>query len=316
MAIARAATKSGTRSLKVFNFRRNLELLVLTLPVVVTLFIFNYLPMLGVVIAFKDYKGPLGILGSPWAGLRNFQFFFRSSRLWDVTRNTVLYNVVFILTTLIVSLAFALMLYELTRRTWVKFYQTVFFFPYFMSWVVVSIILYAFLNQEHGIINTLLKSLGLRPVAWYSKPEYWPFVLTFMNLWKGVGYSTVVYYAGLMGVDPELFESAAIDGARRLQRTIKITIPMISPVIIILLILSLGRIFEADFGLFYQLPMQSGMLLPTTDVINYFVYRALINLQDFGMSSAVGLYQSVMGFLLVVASNALVTRINPENRLF
>jgi len=316
VAIARAATKSGTRSLKVFNFRRNLELLVLTLPVVVTLFIFNYLPMLGVVIAFKDYEGPLGILGSPWAGLRNFQFFFRSSRLWDVTRNTVLYNVVFILTTLIVSLAFALMLYELTRRTWVKFYQTVFFFPYFMSWVVVSIILYAFLNQEHGIINTLLKSLGLRPVAWYSKPEYWPFVLTFMNLWKGVGYSTVVYYAGLMGVDPELFESAAIDGARRLQRTIKITIPMISPVIIILLILSLGRIFEADFGLFYQLPMQSGMLLPTTDVINYFVYRALINLQDFGMSSAVGLYQSVMGFLLVVASNALVTRINPENRLF
>jgi putative aldouronate transport system permease protein len=316
VATAGAATKRRSSGLRAFNFRRNLELLTLTLPVVLTLLIFNYLPMFGIVIAFKNYKGPLGILGSPWSGLQNFQFFFRSSRVWEVTRNTILYNVVFILTTLVVSLAFALMLYELTRRTWVKFYQTVFFFPYFMSWVVVSIILYAFLNQEYGIINTLLKSLGLQPVAWYSKPEYWPFILTFMNLWKGVGYSTVVYYAGLMGVDPELFESAAIDGARRWQRTIKITIPMISPVIIILLILSMGRIFEADFGLFYQLPMQSGMLLPTTDVINYFVYRALINLQDFGMSSAVGLYQSIMGFLLVVASNAIVTRINPENRLF
>ncbi len=306
----------GSKSFRRYTLKWNLELLVLTLPVVVTLFVFNYIPMFGVIIAFKDYKGPLGILGSPWAGLRNFEFFFRSSTVWNVTRNTLLYNTVFIFAGLLVSLVFALMLYEISRPAWVKFYQTAFFFPYFMSWVVVSIILYAFLNQEHGIINSLLNALGLQSVAWYAKPSYWPFILVFMHLWKAVGYSTVVFYAGLMGIDPEYFESAAIDGANGLQRTFKITIPLLAPIVIILMILALGRVFYADFGMFYQLPLQTGMLLPTTDVINYFVYRALIELQDFGMSSAVGLYQSIMGFILVVISNTIVTRLNPENRLF
>ncbi len=312
------STSLGRSSLRRRRFKRNLSLFVLTLPAVLIVFAFKYLPMGGLVLAFKDYKPLMGIFGSPWNGLENFMFFFRSSLIWLVTRNTLLYNLAFIVLTPIISVTFAIMMYEIAKRFYIKVYQTVLFLPFFMSWVVVSIMLYAFLNTQSGLLNRLLGELfGMEAIRWYTRPELWPFIIVFMQLWKTVGYSTVIYYAGLMGIDPSLYEAAEIDGAGRWQRTLRITLPMLSQLIIILAILGIGRIFFSDFGLFYQLPLQSGPLLPTTDVINYFTYRALIEIRDYGMAAAVGLYQSVMGLVLVVATNLLARRLSDgEQGLF
>ncbi len=290
----------------------------LTLPAVLIVFAFKYLPMGGLVMAFKDYKPLMGIFASPWNGFENFMFFFRSSLIWLVTRNTLLYNLAFIVLTPIVSVSFAIMMYEIAKRFYIKVYQTVLFLPFFLSWVVVSIMLYAFLNTQSGLLNRLLMELfGMEAIRWYTRPELWPFIIVFMQLWKTVGYSTVIYYAGLMGIDPALYEAAEIDGAGRWQRTLRITLPMLSQLIVILAILGIGRIFFSDFGLFYQLPLQSGPLLPTTDVINYFTYRALVEIRDYGMAAAVGLYQSVMGLVLVVATNLLARRLSDgEQGLF
>lgn len=288
-----------------------MALFVLTLPAVLTLFVFKYLPMGGLVLAFKDYRPMEGIFGSPWNGLENFMFFFRSSLIWEVTRNTLLYNLSFIILTPIVAVTFAIMMYEIATKFYIKLYQTILFLPFFMSWVVVSIMLYAFLNTQAGLLNTVLAALfGMEPIRWYTRPELWPFIIVFMHLWKTAGYSTVIYFAGLMGIDPSLYEAAEIDGAGRWQRIIRITLPMLSQLIVIMAILGIGRIFFADFGLFYQLPLQSGPLLPTTDVINYFTYRALIEIRDYGMAAAVGLYQSVMGLILVVITNSLARRVS------
>ncbi|MFW5836217.1 MAG: ABC transporter permease [bacterium] len=305
-------------SLRRRRFKRNLSLFVLTLPAVLIVFAFKYLPMGGLVMAFKDYKPMMGIFASPWNGLENFMFFFRSSLIWLVTRNTLLYNLAFIVLTPIISVTFAIMMYEIAKRFYIKVYQTVLFLPFFLSWVVVSIMLYAFLNTQSGLLNRLLGELfGMEAIRWYTRPELWPFIIVFMQLWKTVGYSTVIYYAGLMGIDPSLYEAAEIDGAGRWQRTLRITLPMLSQLIVILAILGIGRIFFSDFGLFYQLPLQSGPLLPTTDVINYFTYRALVEIRDYGMAAAVGLYQSVMGLVLVVATNILARRLSDgEQGLF
>jgi len=265
----------------------------------------------GIVIAFKNFKPMLGIFRSPWSGLQNFEFFFRSSQMWLVTRNTLLYNLAFIVITPVVSVTFAIMMYEIGKKSFIKLYQTILFLPFFLSWVVASIILFGFLNTQYGLVNVLLTSLlGVPAIQWYTRPQAWPLIIILAHLWKSVGYNTVVYYAGLVGIDPSLFEAAEIDGAGRWHRIISITLPLLSQLIIILAILGIGRIFFADFGLFYQLPLQSGPLLPTTDVINYFTYRALTNLQDYGMGAAVGLYQSFMGLILLLITNYLARRIS------
>lgn len=287
-----------------------MELLALAVPVILTLFLFNYLPMGGIVMAFKDYKPLQGMWGSPWAGFRNFEFFIRSQLIWDVTRNTLLYNMSFIVLVPIVSVAFAVMLNEIGTPSAIKFYQTVFFLPYFLSWVVVSIMLYAFLNTDSGLVNQALSVAGIKTVSWYSRPEFWPFILVFMGLWNQVGYNTVIYYAGLLGIDPTLYEAAAIDGAGRWGSLVHVTLPMLSPLVVVMMILGIGRIFFADFGLHYQVPLQSPSLLPAVDVINYFTYRALMELRDYGMGAAIGLYQSTMGLILVLATNWLARRIS------
>ena len=305
-------------SLRRRRFQRNLALLVLTLPALMVLVVFKYLPMGGLVMAFKNYRPLLGIFGSPWNGLDNFVFFFRSALIWQVTRNTLLYNLSFIVLTPIVAVTFAIMMYEIATPFFIKLYQTVLFLPFFMSWVVVSIMLFALLNSQNGIFNQLLMNLlGVEPIRWYTEPGVWPPIIIFAYLWKTAGYSTVIYFAGLMGIDPTLFEVASIDGATRMQRIFRITLPLLSPLIVIMAILAIGRIFFADFGLFYQLPLQSGPLLPTTDVINYFTYRALIEIRDYGMAAAVGLYQSLMGLILVIVTNFLAKRVsNGEQGLF
>jgi putative aldouronate transport system permease protein len=288
----------------------------MTLPALVLLFVFNYLPMAGIVIAFKRFRVNLGFFGSPWVGLQNFRFFFQSQDAWRITRNTLGYNALFIVLGLVIAVAFALMLFELTNRTTLKFYQTVFFFPYFLSWVVVGYVLYAFLSMQYGLANNLLRILGRPAIQWYIVPGYWPPILIFMNLWKTVGYFSVIYYAGLMGIDKELFEACVIDGANKRQTIMHISVPLLSNLMVALVILQIGRIFYADFGLFYNLPRDIGTLYPTTDVIDTYVFRSLRVTGDIGMSSAANFYQAIIGFTLVLVSNWVVRVFSPDHALF
>lgn len=295
---------------------KNIALLLMALPGIGFLFVFRYLPMAGIIIAFKKFRYDLGILASEWVGFKNFQFFFNSQDFWRITRNTVGLNALFITSGVIVSVALALMLREVSKRLHIKIYQTVFFFPHFLSWVVVSFMLFSFLNMRYGIINRALEALGFQSIMWYVDPSYWPAILLIVYLWKNAGYFCIIYYAGLMGIDNELYEAAAIDGANKWQMVTKISIPLIKPLIIIMVLLQVGRIFYADFGMFFHLPRDIGMLYPTTDVIDTYVYRSLRVVGDIGMSSAVNFYQAIVGFTLVVSMNYIVRKLNAENALF
>jgi len=296
-------------------FKKNIELFVLGLPAVVYIFIFAYLPLAGLVLAFKDYRYDKGIFGSDWVGFKNFEFFFTSQTAFIVTRNTILYNVAFIVVGLVFSLLFAVLLNEITRR-WIKVHQTAMFLPYFLSWVVISYIVTGFLDHNHGYMNQVLMQFGLDPVFWYNEAKYWPWILILVSLWKGVGFSTLVYYAGILGIDSSYYEAARIDGATKTQMAFRITLPLLAPLISILLIMSIGGIFRADFGLFYFIPNDSSFLYSVTDVVDTYVFRALKNIGDIGMSTAVGFYQSVVGLVLVVLANYIIKKINDENSLW
>jgi ABC-type polysaccharide transport system, permease component len=308
--------KNSVSSTIVKDFMKNKTLLLLTLPFVIYTFIFSYIPMVGVVVAFENFNYAKGFFKSDWAGFDNFKFFFTSPDAWRITRNTVGYNLVFLITGLVVSVFIALLLYELSNRILLKTYQTVMFIPYFLSWVVVAFMAYSILNTRSGILNIVLKSFGLQAIDWYNQPKPWILIFPIVNLWKSVGMSALIYYASLVGIDTSYFEAARIEGANKWQITTNITLPFLYPLMTILTILGIGSIFSADFGLFYQLPMDNGILYPTVDVIDTYVYRALIALGNVGMSSAAGLYKSIVGFVLVVAANTVVRKINPENSLF
>ena len=304
------------KSKKKGYWKDNLQLLTLALPVIVLLGIFNYWPMFGVVLAFKDYKVPKGIFGSPWAGIKNFQFFFQSQDAWRVTRNTLGLNFMFIAAGIVCGVIFALIMFEVKKARHVKVYQTVSIIPSFLSWVAVGYIVYALLDPAKGVVNQILALFGIEGVAWYSEAGYWPVILLITKIWQSVGLGSIIYYAALMGVDAELFEAAEIDGASKLQKTWYVSLPQIVPVIIIMGILDIGKIFRADFGLFYNVTRNVGALYPTTDVIDTYVFRALMAQGNIGMSSAVGLFQSVVCFVTLMVTNAVVSRISPENALF
>ncbi|HHV98931.1 MAG TPA: sugar ABC transporter permease [Clostridiaceae bacterium] len=297
------------------DIKKNGDLILLALPAVLYIFVFSYIPLYGLILPFKNYKYNLGFFKSPWVGFENFKFLFTSDMLYTITRNTILYNLVFIVLGGFVAVSLALMLFELSRRL-VKIYQTVMFFPYFISWVVVSYIALAFLDMEHGLFNVILEALGKEPVLWYSVPKYWPVILVLVNIWKGMGYGAILYYAGLMGIDNELFEAAKLDGASRLQQVRYVSLPMLKPLITIMVILQIGRIFYGDFGLFYNVTLDSSMIRSTAEVIDTYVYRSLRQLGDIGMASAAGLYQAVVGFILVLLSNLAVRKINKDYALF
>ncbi|MBP1964889.1 MULTISPECIES: ABC transporter permease [Paenibacillus] len=297
------------------HFRRNQELFFMSLPAILYKLIFNYLPMLGLVIAFKQYRYDLGIWGSEWIGLKNFEFFFKSDNAFTVTRNTILYNMSFILLTLVFALTFAILLNEIPRK-WIKLHQTTLFLPYFLSWVVVGYIVFGFLDHKNGFMNVMLQSLGDQPIKWYEQAKYWPFIIILTQIWKGVGFSTLIYYAGILSIDSSYYEAAKIDGASKWQMIRKITIPLLTPLIVILLIVAIGNIFRADFGLFYFIPNDTSFLYNATDVIDTFVYRSLRVVGDVGMSTAIGLYQSVVGFILVLLSNWIIKKINSDNALW
>ena len=296
-------------------FGKNKELFFLSLPGVIFIFIFCYIPMAGLVIAFKDFRYDLGFWRSKWVGFDNFKFFLTSDTFLRVTRNTVAFNLLFIFGTLAVSVVFALILNELSSRH-VKIYQTIMFFPYFLSWVVVGYIFMALLDMDKGFFNTVLKGFGIEPIFWYNEPGYWPVLLMFANIWKGAGYFAIIYYTALIGINQEYYEAAELDGASKLQQIRNISIPLILPLVIIMLLLSIGKIFNADFGMFFQLTKDSAALYPTTDVIDTYVYRALTKTADISMASAAGFYQSLVGFIMVLISNALVKKLSSENSLF
>jgi putative aldouronate transport system permease protein len=296
--------------------RKNRTLLLMAAPGLLLLIVFNYLPMPGIIIAFKNFKTNKGILGSDWVGLKNFEFLFGTDIAWRITTNTLLLNSLFIVTGIAASLALALLLNEVRVRALARFYQSAVFFPYFVSWVIVGYFGFALLNADNGLLNSLLGRWGLPAVAWYQEPVYWPIILAVTNLWKTAGYWSIIYLAAMYAIGQEYYEAAMIDGASRWQQIVSITLPMLLPLIITNFLLSVGRIFFADFGLFYYVTRDSSMLYPTTDVIDTYVFRALRSMGDFGMAAAAGLYQSFVGFVLVVLANWTVKRMDPEKSLF
>lgn len=298
------------------DFRKNRFLLALTLPMVLLTLVFHYLPMFGIIIAFKRYQYNKGIFGSDWVGFSNFRFLLQSPDLHRIVRNTLGFNAVFIVLNLVAAVSVALLLYHISSRKLLKTYQTIMFFPHFMSWVVVAYMVYAFLNPRSGMLNQWLELTGLPTFDWYNEAKAWIFVLPLANLWKGLGMGAVIYYAGLLGIDPTYFEAARIDGAGRWQMVTRIMLPFLYPLMTILTILNIGHIFSADFGLFYQLPLNSPTLLPTTDVVDTYIFRALMYSGNIGMSSAADFVKSLLGLIIVVTTNAVVRKINSDNSLF
>jgi putative aldouronate transport system permease protein len=296
-------------------FKKNAELASLVTPGMITILIFSYLPMFGIIIAFKDFRYDQGIFGSAWVGWKNFEFFFSSDVVWRVVRNTVSYEMAYIAVTTVFALAFSVMLNEVSRK-FSKFYQTALFLPHFLSWVVVFYIVYSFLDVRHGLLNKVIVFLGFEEVNWYMTSGPWPYILVIVALWKRIGYNTLIYYAAIMSVNQEYYEAARMDGASRWKMATRITIPMIAPLISILVILAIGSLVAGDFGLHFFIPNNSGMTYPTTDIIDTYVYRALLNVGDVGMSAAIGLFQSIVGLVLVVSVNTIVRRLNPENSLW
>ena len=284
------------------------------LPGLLYLFINNYMPLPGLVMAFKSYNARLGIYKSPWAGLKNFKYLFGNDA-WYITRNTILYNLAFLVVNTVLAIAIAIILSEMTSKV-KKLYQSSILLPYMISTVIVSYLVYAFLGTDHGLINTILVKLGRDPVAWYNEAMRWPGILIFVNAWKGVGYSCIVYLATIMGFDPAYYEAAVMDGATKWQQIRLITLPLLRGTVIMLLVLSIGHIFYSDFGLFYQVPRNSGALFRTTNTIDTYVYRGLLELGDVNMSAAAGFYQSIVGFILVIGTNLLLRVKDPENALF
>jgi len=278
--------------------------------------LFSYVPMVGLIIAFKDYRYDKGMFGSDWVGFENFEFFFTSNDFVRITRNTILLNALFIVIGIICAVSLAVALFSLTSRRKTKLFQTILITPHFLSWVVVGYMVYAFLNPMHGMLNSILKSLGFGSVDWYSKPGAWPAILTISSVWKHIGMDSVIYYAALMGLDSSMFEAAEVDGASKWQVRWYIIVPSLAQIITIMTILKIGHIFRADFGLFYQVTRDVGMLYPTTDVIDTYIFRTMRELGDMGMSSAAGLLQSVVGLVTVIITNHVSKKINPDNALF
>ncbi|REE92773.1 putative aldouronate transport system permease protein [Paenibacillus taihuensis] len=297
-------------------------LFLMVLPGLAYLVINNYLPMVGVVIAFKNidysHKGLFGLIYySDWIGLQNFKYLFQTNDAFVITRNTLLYNGGFILINTAVAITLAILLNEVRNKLASRFYQSLVLLPYLISMVIVGYLVLSLLNVENGFVNKhVLPFFGMHPLEWYSESKYWPYILTIVNLWKNIGYFCIIFLASIIGIDHEYYEAATIDGASKWQQIKQITIPLIAPTITVMTLLAIGRIFYSDFGLFYQVPLNSGPLQPTTDVIDTYVYRGLMTLGDIGMSSAAGVYQSIVGFILVIFSNYIVRRRNRDQALF
>ncbi|SCY54608.1 ABC transporter permease [Butyrivibrio sp. INlla14] len=293
---------------------RVLELM--CLPAVIFFFMFSYMPMPGIYVAFVKYNYGKGIFGSPFVGLKNFQFIAESGKLWDLTRNTILYNIAFILLGNFLAILVAILLNEMQSKMFKKVSQTMMFLPYFISQVLVGILVYNLLNYDYGFVNEILSSLGREKWGPYSDPSVWPVILVIVHLWQQTGYNSVVYFAAICGIDAEIIEAAKVDGANAFQKIRYIILPGLKPTIVILLLFALGGIVKGNFGLFYNIIGTNSLLYPTTDIIETYVYRATITDFNFSTASAVGLYQSIIGFAMVMIVNFIVKKIDPDYSLF
>lgn len=310
-------TKTKKKRKRIHNLKMKLALFSMMIPGAIYLIINNYIPMVGLQIAFKKFNYSDGMWKSPWTGFSNFTYLFKTKDALNMTRNTLLYNAAFIVLGTVLAVSIALVLNELRSAVAKKLYQVLFLIPFLISMVVVSYIVYAFLSADNGFINnSLLIPLGKEAINWYTQPKYWPYILIFVNLWKGFGYNSIIYYATVIGIDSALYEAAVIDGANSWQRIWHVTLPGLKTTIITLTLLSVGRIFYSDFGLFYQVPMNSGPLANVTQTIDVYVYKGLTQLNDVGRSSAAGFYQSIVGFAMVLLANFIVRKIDKESALF
>ncbi|HEK9996138.1 TPA: sugar ABC transporter permease [Streptococcus equi subsp. zooepidemicus] len=296
-------------------------LLLMVLPGFVWFIFFFYIPVLANVVAFKDFHYSAGgflqsLKESPWVGLDNFKYLFASKDAWLITRNTIAYNLIFLLFNVFFAIAFAIIMSELRNKKAVKVYHTMSLLPYFLSWVVIEYFVSAFLNTDKGFINQLLIDSGNSPIKWYSNPTWWPLILLFMSVWKGLGYNSIIYYASVKGISDTYYEAAMVDGASKWQQIRHITIPQLLPMMSILLIINIGSIFKSDFGLFYVIPKNSGPLYDVTSVLDTYVYNALTATGDISMASAASLYQSVVGTCILLITNAFVRRMDPDAALF
>ena len=293
---------------------RNIPLLIMLLPGILFLISNNYLPMFGILIAFKKVNFSIGIIKSPWNGFENFKFLFATRDAWIMVRNTLLYNFIWMLIGLFIAVAIALLMAEISNRRIAKLIQPIICFPSMISAVILSYIVYGFLSTTYGYLNSSV--ISGNPINWYSSARYWPVILTIVHFWQSAGQSSIIYMASISGIDKSLFESARIDGANKMSQIRYITIPLIRHTIILLTLMSVGRIFNSDFGLFYQVTLNSGMLYSTTQTIDTYVYRALLEMNNVGMSSAASVFQAILGFILVLLSNAIVRKVDSDSALF
>lgn len=306
---------SATKNKRTWStFKKFLPFYLMGLPALVYIFINNYMPLYGLQVAFKNYRVIDGITGSAWCGWDNFRFLFANDA-WKITRNTVAYQFSWLILNTAVAVFFAIFLNEIVSQRAKKLYQSVILLPYLLSYVIVAYIVYAFLSDT-GIFNTIIVQLGGGKVSWYMEPKYWPFILTFVNTWKSIGFNVIIYLSTLVGFGREYYEAAELDGASKWQQIVKITLPMLKPTIIMMVTLGMGSIFRSDYSLFYQVPRNSGVLYDVTDTIDTYVFRSLMTNSDMGMSSAASLYQSVVCFVMVITFNAIVKKISKEDALF
>lgn len=300
----------------VAEIRQNFWLYMLAVPAIVLTILFKYIPMVGISIAFQDFNPIKGIFGSQMIGLDNFRYFFRGSQWLQITANTLWLNVLFIITGTIASVAIAIMLVELGKNLFVRFNQSVMIFPNFISWAVVAMFAQAFVGSDGGYINRWIEAFGGNPISFYSEPGVWPLIFVFIRIWKGAGFGAIIYMAAIAGIDTGMYEAARIDGASRMQMIFRITIPLLKDTVILLTILGVGSIFYGDFGMIYTLVGDNSILFPTTDVIDTYVFRSIRTSGSMGMSAAVGLYQSLIGFILVIVTNKLAKKYSPDSAIF
>ncbi|GFH42695.1 ABC transporter permease [Lactococcus hodotermopsidis] len=304
-----------------YNIWRYKALILFALPGMIWFIFFFYIPVFANVVAFKNFQISEGgflrsLIDSPWVGFDNFKYLFSSSDAWLITRNTVAYGVITLALNLFFAIAFAIIMAGMRNKRGVKFYHTMSLLPYFLSWVVISAFVYIFLNPDKGLINQFIVAHGGEAIAWYSEPKMWPFIIVFMNIWKGLGYNSIIYYASVMGIDQNYYEAAAIDGANKWQQIKNVTLPQLLPMMTVLIILNMGGIFRADIGLFYNVTRNSGALFETTAVLDTYIYNGLTSSGDIGATAAAGLYQSVVGAILLIGSNMFVRRMDKESSLF
>ena len=298
------------------EFKKNKALFSMLIPAVVVIVVFSYLPMSGLVLAFKNYRYDQGVFGSAWTGFENFRYLFASGTGWLITRNTILYNLLNLVTSQLLAIVIAIFITEINNKLFKKFTQSVIFLPYFISWVIVGTFVFAIFNYETGLLNTIFKAFGAEPVNMYAKPGAWPIIICLFNSWKWCGYNSVIYIAAITGVDSETYEAASIDGATIFQRIRYITIPSINPTLITMILLQVGRILRGDFEMFYQIVGNNGQLFNATDVIDTYVFRSLLTNANIGMTAASTFYQSALCFVIIMVVNAIVKRIDADYALF